>query len=71
MDAILDTILEAHDLARIRAVGPRQLEWVGTLLPAIYLPDSFSPDVPSVKVAGLAAKYSAANAATATILGKA
>jgi len=44
---------------------------LGTLLPAIYLPDSFSPDVPVVKVAGLAAKYSAANAATATILGKA
>jgi hypothetical protein len=71
VDAILDTVVEAHDLARIRAVGPRQLEWLGTLLPAIYLPDSFSPDVPTVKVAGLAAKYAAANAATATILGKA
>jgi hypothetical protein len=71
VDAILDTILEAHDLARIRAVGPRQLEWLGTLLPALYLPDSFSPDVPAVKVAGLAAKYAAANAATAAILGKA
>ena len=70
VDAILDTVVEAHDLARIRAVGPRQLEWLGTMLPAIYLPDSFSPDVPTVKVAGLAAKYSAANAATATILGK-
>ena len=71
VEAILDTLVEAHDLARIRAVGPRQLEWLGTLLPAIYLPDSFSPDVPGVKVAGLAAKYWAANAATATILGKA
>ncbi|HEY5418341.1 MAG TPA: hypothetical protein VIK41_26075 [Gemmatimonadaceae bacterium] len=71
VDTILDTVVEAHDLAKIRAVGPRQLEWLGTLLPAIYLPDSFSPDVPVVKVAGLAAKYSAANAATATILGKA
>jgi hypothetical protein len=71
VDAILDTVAEAHDLARIRAVGPRQIEWLGTMLPAIYLPDSFSPDVPGVKVAGLAAKYAAANAATATILGKA
>lgn len=71
VDAMLDTIVEAHDLARIRAVGPRQLEWLGTMLPALYLPDSFSPDVPAVKVAGLAAKYAAANAATATILGKA
>jgi hypothetical protein len=71
VDAILDTVVEAHDLARIRAVGPRQLEWLGTMLPALYLPDSFSPDVPAVKVAGLAAKYAAANAATAMILGKA
>ena len=71
VDAILDTVAEAHDLARIRAVGPRQLEWLGTTLPALYLPDSFSPDVPTVKVAGLAAKYNAANAATAGILGKA
>jgi hypothetical protein len=71
VDAILETVTEACHLAQIRAVGPRQLEWLGTVLPAIYLPDSFSPDVPSVKVAGLAAKYAAANAATATILGKA
>jgi hypothetical protein len=71
VDAILETVTEARNLAQIRAVGPRQLEWLGTVLPAIYLPDSFSPDVPSVKVGGLAAKYAAANAATATILGKA
>lgn len=71
VDAILDTVVEAQELSRIRAVGPKQIEWLGTLLPAIYLPDSFSPDVPSVKVAGLAAKYAAFNAATATILGKA
>jgi hypothetical protein len=71
VDAILDTVVEAHDLARIRAVGPKQIEWLGTMLPALYLPDSFSPDVPAIKVAGLAAKYAGANAATATILGKA
>jgi hypothetical protein len=71
VDAILETVAEARNLAQIRAVGPRQLEWLGTVLPAIYLPDSFSPDVPSVKVGALAAKYAAANAATATILGKA
>jgi hypothetical protein len=65
VDTILDTVLEAHDLARIRAVGPRQLDWLGTLLPAVYLPTSFSADVPAVNLAGLAA-----NAATATILGK-
>ena len=70
VDAMLDTVAEAHDLARIRAVGPRQLDWLGTLLPALYLPDSFSKDVPTVDLRGLARKYAAANAATATILGK-
>ena len=29
VEALLDTVIEAHDLARIRAVGPRQLEWLG------------------------------------------
>jgi len=70
VDAILDTVVEAHDLARIRAVGPRELDWLGTLLPALYLPESFSKDVPTVDQRGLVAKYEAANAATATILGK-
>ena len=71
MEAILDTVVEAHDLARVRAVGPRQLEWLGTMLPALYLPDSFSADVPTVDLTGLASKYAGANAATAGILGKA
>lgn len=70
VDAILDTVVEAHDLARIRAVGPRDLDWVGRLLPALYLPESFSKDVPAVDLGGLAAKYDAINDATASILGK-
>ena len=70
VDALLDTVREAHDLARLRAVGPRDLDWIGRLLPALYLPDSFSKDVPTVDLRGLVAKYAAANAATATILGK-
>jgi hypothetical protein len=70
VDAILDTVVEAHELARLRAVGPRDLEWLGTVLPAVYLPTSFSTDVPSVNLSDLVAKYAAANAATAGILGK-
>jgi hypothetical protein len=66
-DAILDTIAEANVLARIRAVGPRELRWTGTLLPAIYLPGSLSKDVPTVDLAGLAAKFER----TSTVLGKA
>jgi hypothetical protein len=71
LDVLLDTVAEAHDLARIRAVGPRELDLLGALLPALYLPQAFSRDVPSIDLGGLAAKYEAANAATATILGKA
>ena len=71
VDAILDTVAEAHDLARIRAVGPRELNLLGALLPALYLPQAFSRDVPALDLAGLAAKHAAAHAATATILGKA
>jgi hypothetical protein len=57
VDTLLDTIIEAHDLARLRTVGPRELEWLGTLLPALFLPDSLSQDVPAVKLAELRAKY--------------
>ena len=49
-DALLDTVLEAHDLGRIRAVGPKELTNVGVMLPCIYLPQSFSKDVPSVRL---------------------
>jgi hypothetical protein len=48
-DALLDTVLEAHDLGRIRAVGPKELTNVGVMLPCIYLPQSFSKDIPSVR----------------------
>jgi hypothetical protein len=55
-DVLLDTVLEAHDLGRIRAVGPKELTNVGVMLPCIYLPQSFSRDVPSVRFDLMAAK---------------
>jgi len=54
VESILDTLVEAHDLARLRAVGPDTVEWLGTLLPAMLLPDSASPDVPTVSLKRLA-----------------
>ena len=36
---LLDTLTEAQQLARIRGVGPDRLEWLGTMLPAVVLPD--------------------------------
>ena len=68
IDVLLDTVAEARELAKLRAVGPRQLEWLGTLLPAVYLPQAFSRDVPGVKLADLAAKYTKAGAGA--VLGK-
>jgi hypothetical protein len=69
VDTILDTVVEAHDLARIRGVGPDTLEWLGTLLPAILLPDPASPEVPAVNLKDVAATEGL-DAAVAAALGK-
>lgn len=53
---VLDTVAEARALARIRGVGPDRLEWLGTLLPAVLLPDSASPDLPAASLRKLAAR---------------
>ena len=66
LDVLLDSVAEARELAQLRAVGPRQLEWLGTLLPAVYLPQAFSTDVPGVKLAELAARHPPAS----SVLGK-
>ena len=54
VETLLDTLTEAQQLARIRGVGPDRLEWLGTMLPAVVLPDPASPDAPAVplKTAG-------------------
>jgi hypothetical protein len=53
---VLDTVTEARALAGIRGVGPDRLEWLGTLLPAVLLPDSASPDLPAASLRKLAAR---------------
>jgi hypothetical protein len=70
VDAIVDTVVEAHDLARVRAVDPRHIAWLGTALPALYLPESLAKDVPAINLEDLVVKYDAVNAATDSILGK-
>jgi hypothetical protein len=50
-DDILDVVHEARDLATLRAVRPRDLEGgLGVLLPANYLPQSYTDDLPSVQL---------------------
>ena len=63
-------VLEAHDLGRIRAVGPKELTNVGVMLPCIYLPQSFSKDVPGVRLDLMVAKNVAATAGLTRVLGK-
>jgi hypothetical protein len=54
-DELLDVVREAGSLAKIRLVGPRQLDALGILLPTTYLPENFRHDVPSVNVGKLTA----------------
>jgi hypothetical protein len=54
-DDLIATLDEAHELARIRGVGPQDLHFLGTLLPALLLPASLSADVSGVKLEALAA----------------
>ncbi|MDQ3764666.1 MAG: hypothetical protein M3460_24940, partial [Actinomycetota bacterium] len=70
VEAILDTVIEAHDLARIRAVGPDTLEWLGTMLPAVLLPESPSPEVPAVNLNRLTARVAAQAPTTPSTRGK-
>jgi hypothetical protein len=53
-DMLLDTILEAESLSRVRGVTPAELLWTGGLLPAVYLPNNFTKDRPSVDLLELA-----------------
>ena len=67
VDDLIATLHEAHDLARLRAVGPQDLRYLGTLLPALLLPASLSTDVPGVRLEALAALASPSSG----VLGKA
>ena len=50
---VLDAVREAAALAKLRLVGPRQLEALGILLPTTYLPENSLRDVPSVDMVKL------------------
>jgi hypothetical protein len=58
-DAVLATINEAFDQARMRAVRPQDLDAVGALLPLIYLPENYARDVPGVDFSSMMLKAQA------------
>jgi len=70
LDVLLDTVTETLELARMRAVTPKELSFLGGFLPAVYLPFTPKPDEPSVDFSKLALKFPVDHA-FATILGKA
>ncbi len=50
-DDVVDVIHEAFDLARLRGVSPKEFGGgLGALLPASYLPQTYTTDLPSVQL---------------------
>lgn len=50
MAALIDSVHEAMDLARLRTLGSAELAPFSTFLPALFLPDSYTRDVPGIRV---------------------
>jgi len=72
-DLLLETVNEAADLAQLRMLSSAELAPMGSFLPALYLPDDYTRDVPSVSMTGLLLSAQAAGivALHADVLGKA
>ena len=70
LDALLDTVRETLELARMRSVTPKELSFLGGFLPATYLPFTPKPDEPSIDFSKLRTKFAVAEE-IATVLGKA
>jgi hypothetical protein len=47
-ELLLETVNEAADLAQLRMLSSAELAPMGSFLPALYLPDDYTRDVPSV-----------------------
>jgi hypothetical protein len=52
-DLLLETVNEAVDLAHLRTLSAAELAPLATFLPALYLPDDYTRDVPSVSFVDL------------------
>ena len=63
---------EAADLAKLRTLSAAELAPMGSFLPAVFLPDDYTRDVPSVSLGDLVVKAEAAGftARYADVVGK-
>jgi hypothetical protein len=71
---LLGSVNEAVDLARLRTLGSQELAPLATLLPGIFLPDTYTCDVPGVRFLELAAnarKWKVGGLIDEHVLGKA
>ncbi|MET0999598.1 MAG: hypothetical protein ABWX73_12845 [Marmoricola sp.] len=70
-DTLLDTVNEAADLAQLRTLSSAELAPLGSFLPALYLPDDYTHDVPSVSLKDLITRAEAIGLnVNAAVLGK-
>ena len=66
LDHLVETVQETASLARLRAVGLRELDGLVGLVPGLFLPNNYTRDVPSVSFKGLIDVATAAELMTAT-----
>lgn len=74
LDTLLETVSETAELARLRTLSLKEIEGFSGLLPALYLPNNYTRDVPSVSPKNLVELAKARGlitaAAAAGVLGK-
>ena len=66
LDYLVETVQETASLARLRAVGLRELDGLVGLVPGLFLPNNYTRDVPSVSFKGLIDVATASELMTAT-----
>ena len=65
LDYLVETVQETASLARLRTIGLRELDGLVGLVPALFLPNNYTRDVPSVSFKGLIDAATAAKLTTA------
>lgn len=67
---LLDTVVEAADLAKLRTLNAPELAPLAGFLPALYLPEDYTRDVPSIGLKELLDKVRPSDINVAHVLGK-